>query len=177
MSDNELLHVATLGKTVGLKGDMKLHIKSDFPEQFVHGAKFLSKDHTPIVIESVNHQRGTVRLNGVDTPEDTKKYINQKLFTTYEATRENIKLKENEFFWFDIMGCKIVEDGCELGVVSEVERIGAVNYLNVTTDKALIEQGESKTFLIPYHEPFLIKTDIDQKIIEVSGALDILQAS
>jgi 16S rRNA processing protein RimM len=172
-----LLHVATLGKTVGLKGDMKLHIKSDFPEQFFAGAKFLSKDSTPIILSDVNHARGLVKIEGVNTPEDTKRYINQKLFTTYEATRENIKLEEGEFFWFDIMGCDVVEKQQRLGVVKEIERIGVINYLSVITDDKLVAQGESKSFLIPYHEPFLVETDIDKKIIKVSGCLDILQAS
>ncbi|MEA3521454.1 MAG: ribosome maturation factor RimM [Campylobacterota bacterium] len=174
---SKLLHVATLGKTVGLKGDMKLHIKSDFPEQFCAGAEFLSKASETIIIDDVNPQRGTVRLRGIHNPQDTKPFINQDLFTTYEATRKNIKLKEGEFFWFDIMECKIIENSLELGVVKEIERIGVVNYLSVNTADDLIAQGESKNFLIPYHAPFLVKTDIETKTITVEGCLDILRAS
>jgi ribosomal 30S subunit maturation factor RimM len=37
--------------------------------------------------------------------------------------------------------------------------------------------GESKSFLVPYQEPFILKTDIEAKRIDVRGALDILQAS
>ncbi len=172
-----LLHVATLGKTVGLRGDMKLHIKSDFPEQFCAGAEFLSKDSKKIILDAVNPARGTVRLKGIDNPQDTKAYINQDLFTTYEATRENIQLQEGEFFWFDIMGCKVFEGPLELGIVQEVERIGIVNYLSVVTSSELVAKGESKNFLIPYHTPFLIETDIKAKTIFVEGCLDILQAS
>jgi 16S rRNA processing protein RimM len=174
---SKLLHVATLGKTVGLKGDMKLHIKSDFPEQFCAGAEFLSKDASPIILEDVNLERQTVRLKGVHTPEDTKRFINQQLFTTYDATREHIALEEGEFFWFDIIGCSVVEAGLVLGKVKEIERIGIVDYLSVKTSDALVSKGESKSFLIPYHEPFLVHTDIDSKSIEVAGCLDILQAS
>ncbi len=173
----KLLHVATLGKTVGLKGDMKLHIKSDFPEQFCAGAEFLSKASKKIILDDVNPARGTVRLRGVHNPQDTKIYINQDLFTTYEATRENIILEEGEFFWFDIMGCKVIEDSLELGIVQEVERIGVVNYLSVVTDSALVAKGESKNFLIPYHAPFLVETHIETKTITVEGCLDILQVS
>lgn len=174
---NKLLHVATLGKTVGLRGDMKLHIKSDFPQQFYAGAEFLSKDASPLVLEDVNLERHTVRLKGIHTPEETKRFINQKLFTTYEATREQIALEEGEFFWFDIIDCSVVEAGMILGKVKEIERIGVVDYLSVTTSDALVAKGESKSFLIPYHEPFLLQTDIDTKTIEVAGCLDILQAS
>jgi len=173
----KLIHVATLGKTVGLKGDMKLHIKSDFPEQFCAGAEFLSKASKKIILEDVNPARGTVRLKGIHNPQDTKVFINQDLFTTYDATRENIKLEEGEFFWFDIMGCKVMEDSLELGIVEEVERIGVVNYLSVVTNPDLVAKGESKSFLIPYHAPFLVETDIETKTITVEGCLDILQAS
>jgi 16S rRNA processing protein RimM len=166
-----------LGKTVGIKGDMKLHIKSDFPEQFFAGASFLSKDSSTIILDDVNLNKLTVRIQGIYNPQDAKRFVNQDLYTTYEATRENIKLKDGEFFWFDIFGCEVVEDGIKLGVVKDIERIGVVNYLSVSTDTALVEKGEAKSFLIPYHEPFLVKTDIDSKIIEVDGCLDILQAS
>ena len=40
--------------------DMKLHIESDFPEQFRNGAEFLSKERSAIVLENVNDERGTV---------------------------------------------------------------------------------------------------------------------
>ncbi len=174
---SKLLHVATLGKTVGIKGDMKLHIKSDFPEQFFSGAKFLSKDNSTIILDDVNLNKLTVRIQNIYNPQDAKRFVNQDLYTTYDATRENIKLEEGEFFWFDIFGCEVIEDGLKLGIVKDIERIGIVNYLSVTTDGALVEKGETKSFLIPYHAPFLIKTDIDSKIIEVEGCLDILRAS
>ncbi len=174
---SKLLHVATLGKTVGIKGDMKLHIKSDFPEQFFAGAEFLTKDRDILVIDDVNMQKATIRLKTIHNPQDAKRFVNIDLYTTYEKTRESIKLKDGEFFWFDIFGCKVIQDGIALGVVKEIERIGAVNYLSVITDEVLVQKGESKSFLIPYHEPFLLKTDIDSKTIEVDGCLDILKAS
>jgi 16S rRNA processing protein RimM len=173
----ELLHVATLGRTVGLKGDMKLHIDSDFPEQFAAGAEFLLEGGRSVRLSHVNMERGTVRLEGCDTPEDAKRYTNAKLYTTYEATREQCKLEEGQYFWFDIIGCEVVEDGRELGTVKEIERIGAVNYLSVKTDALLVAQGESKNFLIPYHPPFIVSTDIGAKTIEVQGGPDLLQAS
>ena len=37
---DELLEVAKIGKTIGLKGALKLHDKSDFPKQFKKGANF-----------------------------------------------------------------------------------------------------------------------------------------
>ena len=173
----ELLHVATLGRTVGLKGDMKLHDKSDFPEQFAEGAEFIIDGNRTVRLGAVNLERGLVRLEGCSTPEEAKRYTNAKLYTTYEATRRQCELEEGQYFWFDIIGCKVVEEGRDLGVVKEIERIGAVDYLAVKTDALLVARGESKNFLIPYQPPFIVATEIGAKRIEVKGGLDLLQAS
>ncbi len=179
MSKEKLLHIATIGKTVGIKGDLKLHIKSDFPEQFVNGATFFisEKADDAITLNSVNLGRGTVKIQGYDNPESAKRFTNKKLYTTIERTRKECHLEDGEFFWFDLEGCDVVEDGKLLGIVEEIDRLTITNYLKVRTSKELIEKGFAKTFLIPYHEPFVINTDIDKKIITASGAMDILEAS
>jgi 16S rRNA processing protein RimM len=51
------------------------------------------------------------------------------------------------------------------------------NYLSVITAKDLVDSGFAKSFLIPFVEPFKKNVDIDKKIITVSGAMDILEAS
>ena len=174
---NKLLHIATIGKTVGIKGDMKLHIKSDFPEQFVKGATFLINKKDTITLSDVNLDRGLVKVNNLSNPEDAKKFTNAKLFTTYEETRKNCHLDEGEYFFFDLEDCKVYEDGVKLGRVYEIERINITNYLSIVTDEALVEKGFSKRFLVPFIEPFKVDVDIDKKAITLSGAMDILEAS
>ena len=171
------LHIATLGRTVGLRGDIKLHLKTDFPEQFIPNATFTTDKKQSLRLINVNDQRTIVRIEGFESLESAKRLTNAKLYTTEEATREQCHLEEGEYFWFDIEGCEVFENGQRLGLVDEVERISITNYLNVITDEVLIAQGESKNFLIPYHKPFVLQTDIETKRIDVEGALDILQAS
>lgn len=175
--NNELLHIATIGKTVGLKGDMKFHIHCDFPEQFKSGASFLLQNQEKITLESVNHERGTIRIAGVANPEDAKKFTNAYLFTTHEDTKKSCRLEDGQFFWFDIVGCSVYENDILLGVVEEVERIAISDYLNIITSEDLVKKDLPKSFLIPYGKPFILNTDIDKKIILVSGGLDILEAS
>ena len=175
--EDKLLHIATIGKTVGIKGDMKFHIKCDFPEQFKNGATFLINKKDTITLSEVNHERGIIKIAGITTVEDAKRFTNVKLFTTYEDTKNNCHLDDGQFFWFDILGCEVFENGKSLGKVQEVERITIHDYLNVKTNEELVNNGLPKSFLIPYHEPFIVKTDIDEKIIEVDGGIDILEAS
>ncbi|SFV65232.1 16S rRNA processing protein RimM [hydrothermal vent metagenome] len=173
----KLLHIATIGKTVGIRGDMKLHIKSDFPEQFVRGANFLINKKDKITLTDVNLDRGIVKVNNITNPEDAKKFVNAKLFTTYEETRKNCHLEEGEYFFFDLEDCDVYEDGKKLGRVYEVERIGITNYLSIVTDEILVKEGFAKSFLVPFIEPFKVDVDIEKKAITLSGAMDILEAS
>ncbi|MFT7860677.1 MAG: ribosome maturation factor RimM [Sulfurimonas sp.] len=175
--NNKLLHIATLGKTVGIKGDMKLHIHSDFPEQFVKGASFFINKNDKIVLSDVNLDKGLVKVNNINNPEDAKRFTNAKIYTTYEKTRETCHLEEGEYFWFDLEDCKVYEDGKLLGQVYELERLNMTNYLIIDTEESLVKDGFAKRFLVPFVEPFKKSVDIDKKVITLSGAFDILEAS
>ncbi len=173
----QLLHIATIGKTVGIKGDMKFHIKCDFPEQFYDGASFFTNLNKNITLSDVDLDRGLIKIDGIYNIEDAKKFTNVKLFTTRAETRKNCHLDDGEYFWFDLEDCKVFEDGKFLGVVNEVERIAITNYLSIKTSDELVKSGSAKSFLVPFQEPFRVSVDIDKKIITLDGAMDILEAS
>lgn len=172
-----LLHVATLGRTVGLKGDMKLHLHTDFPEQFVKNATFVTDKGNEVKIQNYNPDRELVHLSGYDTPEAAKALTNAQLFTTPEATRERCHLGEGEFFWFDLIGLAVKEGELVLGKVQEIERIGPLDYLLVATETSLVNKGMAATFLIPYIDRFIEKNDAESGAIYVIGGLDLLEAS
>ncbi len=171
------LHVATLGRTVGLKGEMKLNLHTDFPEQFTSGSTFTLENGSVVTLEYYNGDRELVRLKGIESPEAAKPFTNARLFTTKEATRERCGLGEGEFFWFDFPGLSVVENGLTLGKVQEIERIGPQDYLLVATDAALVARGLSATFLIPYIDHYIAECDMEAKTIRVRGGLDLLEAS
>lgn len=175
--DSSLLHVATIGRTVALKGDMKLNLFTDFPEQFKKNATFTLDNGSVVTLGSYNPERELVHIVGYDTPEAAKTLTNAKLYTTYEETRERCKLKEGEYFWFDLIGLSIYEGDVLLGTLDEIERIGPQDYLSVKTDGALVTKGLPETFLIPYIDRFVLKADLESKKIMVEGGLDLLEAS
>lgn len=170
------VEVAKLGRSIGLKGEMKLHLLSDFPEQFKKGAKFKIGD-IELIVEYYNPKRGVVKFLGINTPEEAKKLTNKVITSTIEDTRKSCELKEDEYFWFDIIGCELIEDGKKLGVVIDIQRYPSSDYLLVKTDEELVNLGKAKTFLIPYIDKFIKNVKIDDKKIEVKEALDILEAS
>lgn len=170
-------HVATIGKTVGLFGDMKFHIKSDFEEQFFNGSSFLTDKGKKITLEFVSEDGEKIRLEGVNTLEDAKKYTNVKLFTSEEETRKTCTLEEGQYFWFDLIGCKVYEGDLLLGEVREIERFSIDDYLSIKTDSALLDRGESKGFLVPYVDRYVLSVDVEAKRILVKDALELLQSS
>lgn len=175
--DSALLHVATIGRTVALKGDLKLNLFTDFPEQFKKNATFTLDNGSVITIGSYNPERELVHIVGYDTPEAAKTLTNAKLFTSYEDTRARCKLKEGEYFWFDLIGLPIYEEDVLLGTLDEIERIGPQDCLLVKTDSALVSKGLPETFLIPYIDRFVLKADLEARKIIVEGGLDLLEAS
>jgi 16S rRNA processing protein RimM len=173
----DLLHVATLGRTIGLKGDMNFNLHTDFPEQFVKGSTFELDSGITITIQSYNTDRDLVHIVGYDSPEAAKALTNSKLFTTQELTRERCKLGKNEYFWFDFPGLSVVDGETLLGSVIEIERIGSQDYLSVKTHDSLVQKGLPETFLIPYVDHYVTSVEMEAKKVVVSGGLDLLEAS
>ena len=153
--NSNFIYVAKLGKTVGLKGHVRLIMDSDFPEQFKKGASFTTNKRLTLKIKEYNSSREIVQFEGYEDIDLAKKLTNQELFSTQEQTRENCHLGENEFFWFDLVGCSIYEDGLKLGVVKDVHRYPTSDYLEVTTDSELVKKELPKTFLIPHISTFV----------------------
>jgi 16S rRNA processing protein RimM len=172
----EQFYIAQIGRTIGLWGDLKLNLHTDFPEQFKVGATFKT-DRGELTISDVNFKRGIIRFQGHESIDSAKKLTNAKIYTDLEKTQQNCNLEEGQHFYFDIEGCVLVEDDVVIGMVDDIQRMADTDYLVVNTDKALVEAGKSKSFLLPYIERYIIKADIENKKIYTKDAKDILEAS
>ena len=170
------LAIARLGRSVGLKGEMRFFDLSDFPEQFQKGASFES-DRGRLTIEKINPARGTIKFVGIDTPEDAKRLTNAYLYSDEKSTKELLSLNEGEYFWFDIIGLALYEKGELLGHVEDIQRLPQCDYLLVRTAQELVAQKLPKSFLLPFSDPFIVDVDLQAKRIEAAGARDILEAS
>jgi len=172
----EKFFIAQIGRTVGLHGDLKLNLHTDFPEQFQPGARFESSRGV-LEVAAYKPGRALIRFVGYASMESAKTLTNVKLYSTLEQTREQVTLKEGEHFWFEIIGCRVVEKGVTLGMVSEIERLTDADYLSIDTDEKMIENGCPKSFLIPYIPRYIISVDTEAKTIDVVDAHAILEAS
>ncbi len=173
---NKRFMIAQIGRTVGLRGDLKLHLYTDFPEQFKQGARFESS-RGELEVASYNAARGTVRFVGYDSVDKAKALTNVKLYVDEAQTKASCTLEEGEYFWFDIIGCDIVENGETLGSVKEIQRMADVDYLSIETAPSLKAEGLPKRFLLPYIDRYIERVDLDKRRIEVRDAKAVLEAS
>lgn len=171
------IEVAQIGRPVGLHGELKLHIHSDFPEQFKAGKIFVTQKNVNLEILSYNHERGVVSFRGYESRESATVLVNSFLMTTLEATLEDCNLDNDELFWFDVIGCSVKEDDIVLGDVKEIERIGSTDYLVIKTDNALVKKELSKTFYLPYIDRYILSANKEEKIVHVKDGLELLENS
>jgi len=177
MNKSKKFLIAQIGKTHGLNGDLKLHLHTDFPEQFKVGETFDSS-LGELEITRINPKRATVAFKGYNDIDSAKKLTNAKIYSSIEETRERCKLKEGEHFWFDLEGCNIIENGTLLGTVTEVQRLSDTDYLYIQTSQELVKNKKLPTnFLIPKIDRFIVSVDTEKKIINTKDAKGILEAS
>ena len=172
----EQFFIAQIGRTIGLWGDLKFHLHTDFPEQFKIGYTYKS-NRGDLTISDINFKRGTIRFQGYESIDAAKKLTNAKIFADMEQTKANCDLQEGEHFWFDIIGCTVKQDDETLGVIEDIQRMLDTDYLAIKTDVALVEAGLPKQFLLPYIERYVTKADTEIKIVYVKDAKDVLEAS
>ncbi|AHJ13541.1 ribosome maturation factor RimM [Sulfurospirillum multivorans] len=175
---SSLIEVAQIGRLVGLKGELKLHLQCDFPEQFKKGKTFTTQKGETLEVFSFNQTRGLISFVGYQSREAAAKLVNTFLLTTQENSISECALQEGEFFWFDLIDANVIdEDGTALGTVDEIERIAVTDYLVIKTAEALVQKGLSKTFYLPYIERYILTFDKAKKEVLSKDGLGILENS
>ena len=177
-NQSSLIEVAQIGRLVGLKGELKLHLQCDFPEQFKKGKTFKTQKGEELEVFSFNQARGLISFVGYQSREDASKLVNTFLLTTQENSINECALKEGEFFWFDLIDARVMdEDGTLLGVVDEIERIAVTDYLVIKTDETLVKKGLAKSFYLPYIDRYIVSFDKTKKEVLSKDGLGILENS
>ncbi len=173
---NDTSLIAQIGRTIGLWGDLKFYIHTDFPEQFQVGKTYKSS-RGDLTISDINHKRGTIRFIGYESIDSAKKLTNVKIFADEDQTRKNCELKDGEYFWFDIIGSTLKQDDEIVGEITDIQRMADTDYLVIKTDEALVKQEFSTSFLLPYIDRYIVSVDVENKIVSAKDAKDILEAS
>lgn len=160
--------VAKLGRTVGVQGFVRLHNISDFPEQFECGASFFDKNSRVLKIKARNAQ--SVLFEGFESLESAKTLVNLELFQSVEKSRASCKLGDDEFFYFDIIGLEVFENGLLLGVVKDILPAGN-DLLLIKSDESLVKKGFASEFYLPYVDFYVKSVELGAKDSKKSADL------
>ncbi len=224
--------VAKCGKSIGLKGEIRLIVYSDFGEIFTQGNVFLCKSDSAwdsslrgdsnatiaslwgqrpnqstsilslrgriadsheaiheskidcrdfatqnlamtengaprndndsaffLTLKSFNPHKQSAFFDEINSVESAKNLTSMLLYSSAFLTQKYCHLGENEHFWFEIMGMSVVDNGEIMGAVSDIERIGSVDYLLVATNPSILAKYphiKAKKFYLPYIPRYIL---------------------
>jgi 16S rRNA processing protein RimM len=164
---DEFVTVGKLGRTRGVQGDLYIIPLTDFPERFENIREiFISSREgwQPIKVASTGTVGGrlVIRFEEVTSREEAARFTNKELAVPKDQL---VKLPEDSFYIFDLVGCKVYTEGSEqpIGEVTEVEQYPANDVYRVRT-------SENTEILIPALKRFVKSVDIKAKRIVVDEA-------
>lgn len=171
--------VAKCGKTIGLKGELKLILYTDFLDFFTTDTELLCENRI-LKVEKFNKNKNSIKFKEINDISDAKLLNSNLLYTSRELTRKNCKINNDEYFWFDIIGCNIFDKDVFIGKVIDINRIGNIDYLVVSVDFNLYTNYSKikvNKFMLPYIDRYIIECNISTKEIKSTGAIGILEES
>jgi 16S rRNA processing protein RimM len=133
----EYIIVGKLGRTRGVHGEINVTPDTDFPERFEGLTEIYVQNRS--VWEKLRRAsakyisgRPVLRFEGIDNPEDASRLTNRLLAV---PRSDVVELPENTYFIFDLVGCRVLEEGTArvLGEVVDVEQYPANDVFVIKT--------------------------------------------
>jgi 16S rRNA processing protein RimM len=131
--------VGVVGAPHGVRGEVKVHPRTDVSDRFRKGSRLLCDGVGELVVASV---RGAdvpiVRFDGLATRDDAERLRGKNLRVSRAEARRAAK---DAYLWADLLGLRAeTPDGKALGLVSEVLRAGDTDVLVVRAEGSREEQ-------------------------------------
>ncbi|GAC43100.1 ribosome maturation factor RimM [Paenibacillus popilliae] len=161
-----LYSVGKLVNTHGIRGDAKILTSTDFPEErFASGTELIlqhpeTKESLTVTVERARPQKNVyiIKFKNFDNINDVERYKGWILYVTAAQQKE---LAENEYYYHEIIGCRVVTDEeKELGVISEILAPGA-------NDVWVVQPAKGKPILLPAIPDVILDVDIVGKLVKV----------
>ncbi|WEV38089.1 ribosome maturation factor RimM [Lactobacillus sp. ESL0680] len=156
--------VAQIVTTHGLKGEVKVNLITDFPEErFSAGSKLTLKDDQDRVLTVTSgrpfKQSWLVQFAEVTDIDQAEKLKGKTLVVSEDAQHD---LPDGVYYYRDILGCTVLDNqtGEILGKITDIMSPGANDVWQVTEESG-------KEYLIPYIDDVVKKVDIAGKEVYV----------
>ena len=169
---DDLIVVARIARTRGLRGELVADLLTDFPGRFeaLESVIAIAPDGNRRSLQIEEHwfqaQRIIFKFAGYDSIDAAKELAGFQLAV---PASDRIELPKDQFYEWELAGCRVeATDGKSIGMVREVMRTGGVEILVVAGDAG----GE---FLIPMAQEICVEIDIDRKLIRVDPPEGLLE--
>ena len=159
----DYIQVGKIINTHGIKGEVKVHPLTDDKNRFNNlKTVYLGENKVKVEIENVKYHKDLVILKFKEF-NDINDILSFKEDYIYIDEEERVKLPENHFFIYDIVGCQVFNaDGGKIGIITDVLQ-SASNDVYVVKDDL-----KNKEYMIPAVKEFFINIDIDNKKIYIN---------
>lgn len=157
MNENNLLEIGKIVNTHGLRGDVKVAVWMDYPEDFeTLDTVYLKtkKEYIKLTVQHVKYQKNNiiVKFKEYNNINDIEMYKNYVLYADRDELEE---LPEGVHYIVDLIGLDVVdEDGVKIGVLADVFNTGANDIYDVK------RQGK-KNLLLPVIDDVVKDIDIE----------------
>ena len=162
---NDFIYVGKIVGTHGIKGELKILSDEDLVDIiFAVGRNlYVGNDYKKeqILTHRVHKNYNLVTLKGYEDINLINDFINRLVYVNISE----IKLKDNQYLYYQLLGCKIVENNNNYGEVLWIEKGKKTNYLKVKYDK---------DYLIPIIDEYIKNIDIKNKIIYTKNVENLI---
>lgn len=160
----EWLNVGKIVNTHGVRGEVRVISRTDFPEKrYATGSKlglFMPKSTEPLMLTVETHRKhkkfDLLTFENHTNINEVEHYRDGILKVSKDELQE---LGEHEFYHYEIIGCTVVDmEGIVIGKVTEILDTGA-------NDVWEVKPEEGKPHYIPYIEDVVKEIDVANKKI------------
>jgi 16S rRNA processing protein RimM len=172
--NDEFITLARVVKTQGRHGEVAVEVHTDVPGRFAVGMKLFALGDTgqarrPLQIEDVWPHKGfaVLKFSGIDSISDAETLIG---FELQVPRTERGALEQGWTFVSDLVGCTLLDQGKEVGVIDDVQSGAGEAPLLIVADRT------GKKFDVPFAEAYLEVVDTTRKQVRMKlpeGMLEI----
>ena len=169
---DDLVVVARVARTRGLRGEVIADLLTDFPERFddLETLIAVAPDGSRRSLQIEEHwfqgRRIVFKFAGYDSIEAAKQFAGLELAV---PVSERVELADDQFYEWELKGCRVESiEGELVGCVSEVMRTGGVEIL-------VVEDASGREFLIPMAQEICLKIDLNQRLIRIDPPPGLLE--
>jgi 16S rRNA processing protein RimM len=169
---DDLVVIARVARTRGLRGEVVADLYTDFPGRFedLDQVIAIAPDGSRRSLQIEEHwfhgKRIVFKFAGHDSIDEARELAGFQLAI---PASERIELPKGMFYEWELAGCRVESmDGTSVGVVSEVLKTGGV--------EVLVIAGAEREHMVPMVDDICVEIDIKEKRIRIDppeGLLDL----